>query len=127
MPRPPLHILAACSVIGLTLAGCTNPSVNNGADKTTSQLDPLTCYIDGDETVDVAAVTLRCGGGISTKVDLKSGTQEHLVDWVVAKTSVGASPIGSSIVKIHTTNETQSCTYYRDMADPPEKTTKDCQ
>lgn len=125
--RLDLHTLTACSIIGLALAGCTSPSANNSADETTSQLDPLTCYIDGDETVDVATVTLRCGGGVTTSVDLKSSAQEHVGDWVITKTSVGASNIGSSIVKIHATNEIQTCTYYRDMADPPEKTTKDCQ
>lgn len=122
-----IRALAVYALASLALSGCTAASSEHASGPSAGILDPLTCYLDGDDTVDTTMVTLRCGG-MATSVDLTAtNAKMAIADWTVANTSVGVSSIGSSIVRVHTTKNEHTCTYYRDMADQPEMTKTDCQ
>ena len=127
--------LAVGSLLVLPLAGCVQsdlPSPSGGA--ANEVLDPLTCYIAGDVSVDTPGVTLRCGGGNAVEVDLGEAdvstpaveVGKPVLDWVVTRASKGTSSHGSSIVRVHVEGGESRCVYYRDMAETPENTTTSC-
>ncbi len=116
-------LLAAGAV---ALSGCATSAAAQ------TSVDPLTCYIDNaGPSVEPDGVELRCGGGVNAAIELtdaqpSTDPSTSVGEWEVTRATVGTSESGSAIVRVFTENSGQSCTYYRDLADPAQNSSRDC-
>lgn len=128
------HVAAGASMAVLTFTAVVASPVMRAAyyEPAIQRIDALTCYIAGDSTLPTHEITLKCGGGDSLEIDVSNATptvnlQGKIGDMDVTTASIGTSILGSIIVNIQTTGSTGDCSYSRDMANPPQATTVDCQ